>query len=840
MTSHRRPLEDEDVPPPPYSETDIYSTSGRGPNTPTSPLIPNHHDRRNSNTNDNDDIISTTTTSNGEIIYTPPLTPRSSQSNSGHFPAFHSEGSTATEAAYAAYFEDRPVPAGLDIRNAGTTKVVTVTVWEDTSPHEIAFPLNEGLEARDVTIVDWQTFTNFLLGNGWDARRNEEVLRRKEGADGNSSSGGSVKEGGGSTSPASDIERTEERRAELEKTVREWNSAFFRPRGVNVIVRAHQHAKGDDRRPQGTMPGSWGNGCVECERVQREQQQQPQPQPQPQQVPPQNGNRGRGFGLFGNGSFNPFGGTSGSPANGGFNFAGIKIDGDRVSIGDRFVADGRAGSLKIGGIDMDSSGIRINGSPMFGGHGRGRGRGGSPWCPPRGGMAGCPPMMSGMPGGWPFGGPGAGRRGCGGQRDETAHQHWGHGGRASWWGPTPPWQSQSQTQPQPYVAPTQSQPQPYAAPVQSQPQPYAAPAQARSQGSHDADKGAQQQEPERERGRGHRGRHPHHGNRHRSRSSSASSVSSSSSRSSESSLGSLPDYDDLKDSQLPVAKQYLQESLRRPDQMITKEKIKEAKQKIREARKNPPSGINEPVSELRRQVKELLREWKQLKKEQKKQRRQLRKEKRNRRKEEKRERRNTRRELRRAERDFRRNHHHHDRHHPRRHESLSGNMPSFAIPRVPVPNLNIPAPFAPMTPPMPPMPPIPTPPGAWPSSSPALPVPSPISASKYKAADEISDQLSTKEAELLKLHESIALELENSPSGSGWPSAEKEKEVLKMEREIEELGVSLEKLRTEADEEFARELAMEEERQQDGGGVTVTTTTRPQEEGFRALNWPGI
>ncbi|KAK4224426.1 hypothetical protein QBC38DRAFT_371125 [Podospora fimiseda] len=811
-SSHRRPVEDEDVPPPPYSETDIYSTSGRGPNTPTSPLISTHH-RRNSSNNDNDDIVSTTTTSNGEIIYTPPLTPRSSQSNSGHFPAFHSEGSTATEAAYAAYFEDRPVPAGLDARNAGTSKLVTVTVWEDTSPHEIAFPSNEGLEARDVTIVDWQTFTNFLLGNGWDARRNEEVLRRKDGGDGSS---GSVKEGGGSNSPVVDLERVEERRAELEKTVREWNSGFFGPRGVNVVVRAHQHTKGDDRRPQGMMPGSWGNGCVECERVQREQQQEQQQQFQSQQVPPQNSSRGRGFGLFSNGSLNPFGGAGGSPGNGGFNFAGIKIDGDRVSIGDRFVADGRAGSLKIGGIDMDSSGIRINGSPMFGGHGSGRGRGGGAWCSPRGGMMGCPP--GGMPGGagWPFGGSSRGRRGCG-ERGETVHQHWGRGGRASWWGPTT-WQSQPQPQSQPY-----------------------------SQGVQDADKREQKQEPESERGRGRRGRHSHRGSRHRSRSSSVSSVSSSSSSSSASSVGSLPDYDDLKDSQLPVAKKYLQESLHRSDQMITREKVKEAKQKIKEARKNSPSGINEAVNiaydraELRRQVKELMREWKQLKKEQKKQRRQLRKEKRNRRREEKRERRNTRRELRRAERDFHRGHQHHDRHHPHRHQSISGNMPSFAIPRVPVPDFNIPAPFPPAASPIPAMPPIPTPPGAWPSvSSPLVPVPSPISASKYKAADEISDQLAAKEAELLRLHESIALELENSLSEACWPSAEQEKEALRMEREIEELGLNLEKLRTEADEEFARELAMEEEKQQHGGpGVTVTTT-RPQEEGFRALNMPGI
>ena len=77
---------------------------------------------------------------------------------------------------------------------------------------------------------------------------------------------------------------------------------------------------------------------------------------------------------------------------------------------------------------------------------------------------------------------------------------------------------------------------------------------------------------------GHRGHHDHHyrgrshshGRHAKERSSSTSSFSSSSSSDSDSSVGSLPDYDDLKDQQLPIAKQSLLEWLNHPEQPITK------------------------------------------------------------------------------------------------------------------------------------------------------------------------------------------------------------------------------------------------------------------------------
>lgn len=116
---------------------------------------------------------------------------------------------------------------------------------------------------------------------------------------------------------------------------------------------------------------------------------------------------------------------------------------------------------------------------------------------------------------------------------------------------------------------------------------------------------------------------------------------------------------------------------------------------------------------------------------------------------------------------------------------------------------------------------------------------------KYKAAEEVEGRLNEKEIELARLHERMALQLQErgSETGNGWPSAEQEKEVLRMEREIEELGLSYEKLRTEADEEFARELAEEEERGGGGGGWGHGGGGGIPGQGaggFRILNWPGI
>lgn len=92
------------------------------------------------------------------------------------------------------------------------------------------------------------------------------------------------------------------------------------------------------------------------------------------------------FSFFGGGSGVVGFSNSNNNNNGnGFNFGGIKVDGERISIGNNFVVDGWIGYFKIGGIVVDINGISINGwnfGNMFGGRGGFYGCGGGfgGWC----------------------------------------------------------------------------------------------------------------------------------------------------------------------------------------------------------------------------------------------------------------------------------------------------------------------------------------------------------------------------------------------------------------------------------------------------------------------------
>lgn len=122
------------------------------------------------------------------------------------------------------------------------------------------------------------------------------------------------------------------------------------------------------------------------------------------------------------------------------------------------------------------------------------------------------------------------------------------------------------------------------------------------------------------------------------------------------SIGSLPDYDDLKDSQVPVAKTYLEEWLSRPENFVTRETVKEAREEIKAARKTAPQDISDPVARdaMRQQVRDMMGQWKILKREQRNARRQRKRDRRARRRAEKRERRQARRERKRSRRNARR------------------------------------------------------------------------------------------------------------------------------------------------------------------------------------------
>jgi hypothetical protein len=291
---------------------------------------------------------------------------------------------------------------------------------------------------------------------------------------------------------------------------------------------------------------------------------------------------------------------------------------------------------------------------------------------------------------------------------------------------------------------------------------------------------------------------------------------------------------------------------------------------------DPAATVGVDRSALRREVKGLLRAWKQLKKQQKRERRQLQRENKQRRRQEKRERRQAKRETKHAARETKRQQHrgHHGPFGMPPMPPMPP-MPHLP-PMPPMPHMpHIPPVHPHMTMPMPmpmPMPgtygqpphgdthPRSAPPtteftnplfnlwgggghntnntnqapGAWPSdnnhnhvpndegiASTAPPPSYTASQAKYQAAWDMEAKVAEKEAELLKLHERIAegYSVEDR-SGGGSGQGEKgtegpskiETEALAVEREVEELARAMERLRTEADEEFARELAKEEER----------------------------
>ncbi|KAK3681458.1 hypothetical protein B0T22DRAFT_473582 [Podospora appendiculata] len=109
------------------------------------------------------------------------------------------------------------------------------------------------------------------------------------------------------------------------------------------------------------------------------------------------------------------------------------------------------------------------------------------------------------------------------------------------------------------------------------------------------------------------------------------------------------------------------------------------------------------------------------------------------------------------------------------------------------------------------------PPGSWPTTNePDRTTPPRASVTKRKAAEDVEAQVIRKEAELVQLRASIAREQEeeeeagrNRGDSKTRASSTRELETLRMEEEVERLARDMVRLRTEADEEFARELAEE-------------------------------
>ncbi|KAI1808049.1 hypothetical protein F4811DRAFT_332622 [Daldinia bambusicola] len=318
----------DDIPPPPYTETDIHSHSSRSPGT--QPGV-------------NDDDVSVTTSSHSTTIYTPPETPRESHFN------FPSNDDHHTIASAHSYFESRPT-----LRDAtGQNFVISLAITENASPGD--FPYPDWARGHDTTEQDWQTFLNYLFPDH-ASRANSHVVERKLQAEDEKSS--STTERSIAEAQLGQIKSSTNLAAQslhdLDAVIREWNDGFFGPRGV-TIERATPQPTTTSREP----------GTQQIPSV--EPQSQPQSQPQ--------GQSSRSW-------WNPFRPFEANSR--GVRMGRLTIDNDRVSFGDSFEVD--RNGVRWGGQPVPGPGTRgfppgpdpFGGSPEgrgFGLHEAGRGRG---------------------------------------------------------------------------------------------------------------------------------------------------------------------------------------------------------------------------------------------------------------------------------------------------------------------------------------------------------------------------------------------------------------------------------------------------------------------------------
>ncbi|GKT44939.1 uncharacterized protein ColSpa_05120 [Colletotrichum spaethianum] len=847
----------DDVPPPPYSETDIYSTSGQRSNPSSiSPHVPSNHG------DDGASRVSSHASSRSEVIYTPPLTPRtsgtggahqddSSSSLSGRPQAFTAPSTSSAYSDFAAaYFESRPAPAFPPQDQL----VHLLTVTPSSTPDDVPCP--PSWAARDVTQQDWATFTNCLIPHH-TAARNEAVINRKLRAEEEAiAAAAAASNGGGATTapaargldqirsdpdtdPGAAAAASGLRREDVEAVVAQWNEGFFHPRGVAVMLNPDVEElrvpgawdRSFDRSVESpTIPGGGGSGG-------------PTPVPFPVHTGPGPTTQS---------------GPSASEARGSWSFGGITVTQDGISIGDRIVAD--SNGIRVGNLIADENGIRFgsNTTPRAQPHYVGPNPN---WAPP---PLHAPPGPSPVP---MFGpGPGSGPFPP---------------------GPHPQHMALSGTHEHPFFQSGHNH------------------AHVRH-GS----------------GSGGRGRPPGRYPSDQRSVSASSSASSSSSTSSASSVGSLPDYEDLYPAQLPIYKHRVASWLSHPDQPVTKADVAQLRKEIRSARsvsdasgqskQDNPSAASAPSradeKALRAELKTLTQEWRKLKRQQRTVRKEKRRERRAKRREEKRERREQRRERREQRREGRRaqmetrrggggdggdggdgargghQHHHHHHHGP-------GPMPAPSLwgapqPFVPPPphGIHVPPPPVVHTPPIPVVPIVspnvpnnfqwgggpgrgfaprggfsggggpwgagfgrgwgrghgrgsehafpsnagpPHPPGAWPvggggeRSPGASTPPVPPSQVLFKAVEEMEKDIARRVEELDKVRNEMR---DNNPRrgrcgnsrgrgrcGSGRAGGGDET-AQKMEAEIDELSRNVEKLKIEADAEFARELAAEDDK----------------------------
>ncbi|KAI0479556.1 hypothetical protein F4859DRAFT_439673 [Xylaria cf. heliscus] len=340
------PNDGPDCPPPPYSETDIYSHS---------------HDSRNHQSSGADDDASVApSSSHSTIIYTPPESPRDTQYSF----AGPSSGDQHTTASAQVYFDSRPTNRPPD-----PNIIIAIDITPDAVPSNFPYP-KRALD-RDITEQDWQTFINYLIPEH-AARTNSHIVDRKLRVAGDSQPSVSDDIAEAQLAPLKSSANLPINPQGVEAVIREWNHGFFGPRGVTIrhtspAVEEPQTLENETSRAASAEPG------------------------QGQSQPQQSGSWWRQQPWW----RNPFGTVDGN--NGTLRIGPLHIEGDRVALGSTFEAD-RNGVRWWGGpnnvqarFEASSRGVRWGEQPgpslghphpshhhpwagPFGGRGRGRGR----------------------------------------------------------------------------------------------------------------------------------------------------------------------------------------------------------------------------------------------------------------------------------------------------------------------------------------------------------------------------------------------------------------------------------------------------------------------------------
>lgn len=226
-------MEPHDVPPPPYSETDIYASSSvdnQSNAASTRPHLSQADDASSSRSN---------------IIYTPPDTPQDSHH------AFTGAEDCQTTASAQVYFDTR---SATDHLMASAPIVHTISVSDDPSP--VDFPYPSWAASRDVNQQDWRTFINYLIPDYADKANigiMDRKLRSSETGSPTPSTPAAAREA--APEPQLDELKSSSVRRRLTNTVKEWNGGFFGPRAVSIRLLEETSTS----EPKARMPSDAGS-----------------------------------------------------------------------------------------------------------------------------------------------------------------------------------------------------------------------------------------------------------------------------------------------------------------------------------------------------------------------------------------------------------------------------------------------------------------------------------------------------------------------------------------------------------------------------------------------------